>query len=425
MRKLNLFLLGLMTVGLIACDGNNDDDDNDDNDDNGNNQTSNTKKVSSNITSDKTWSSDKTYILADRVSVTDGATLTIEPGTIIKGQAGTGANATALVIAKDGKINANGKADKPIIFTTVADEIEQGQVKSPNMSPGQNGFWGGVVVLGDAPISARSETIQFEGIPASDKTGQYGGSNPGHNAGTIKYISIRHGGANIGEGNEINGLTLGGVGNQTTVENIEIVANQDDGLECFGGTVDVKNVLVWKQADDAYDMDQAYKGTVDNFIAIKGPESDHGLELDGPEGSSKGIYTLQNASIKGYNDGGKGGGEYADFRDDAAAVLKNIYFFNHSQSADLEFDTDAIADNYLNGSGNERIEFNNLKFNVSHLSDGNTTIDEIFVDKGDDNNDCFSQKKPDAKVVSSDQHGANAGALNWTWASKAGELSDF
>lgn len=426
MRKFNLLLLSLMMVGFIACDDD-DDDNGDPNGGNGGNGGDNTNMVSENVTSNTTWSSDKVHILADRVSVTDGATLTIEPGTIIKGEAGTGENATALVVAMDGKIDAEGTADEPIIFTTVADEIEQGQVASPNLNPTQNGFWGGVVLLGKAPISARAETIQFEGIPASDKTGQYGGTDPSHNAGTLKYVSIRHGGSNIGEGNEINGLTLAGCGTETTVEHIEVVANQDDGIECFGGTVDISNTVVWNQADDAYDMDQAYKGTIDNFIAIKGSESDHGLELDGPEGSSKGIFTLKNGSIKGYNEDGTNGAEYADLRDDAACILENIYFFNHSQSADFELDEDEIADNYVNGSGNERVEFANLEFNVSHLSDGNTTLDEIFQDTGDDGQDCFEQNDISqyADIVENPSVGANPDPLQWTWTGEAGGLSDF
>lgn len=424
MRKLNVFLVSLMMLGFMSCG---DDEEPTPVSESIDYPDLSSVTVESNVTKDQTWTSDRTYLLDDRISVTNGATLTIEPGTIIKGDAGTGANATALVIAKDGKINAEGKADSPIIFTTEADDIKQGQVKSPNMSPDQNGFWGGVVLLGNAPISARANTIQFEGIPASDETGQYGGSDPKHDAGTLKYVSIRHGGSNIGEGNEINGLTLAGCGTETTVEHIEVVANQDDGIECFGGTVNVSNTVVWNQADDSYDMDQAYKGTVDNFIAIKGSESDHGLELDGPEGSQKGIYTLKNGSIKGYNEDGEGGAEYADLRDDAATVLENIYFFNHSKSADFEFDEDAVAENYLNASGNERVEFKNLEFNVGHLSSGNTTLGAIFQDEGDDGKDCFSQDDINqyASIVSSPSVGADPSPLDWTWASKAGELSDF
>lgn len=110
-----------------------------------------------------------------------------------------------------------------------------------------------MIVLGYAPISADALTAQIEGIPPSDPNGLYGGDQPFDNSGVIKYVSIRHGGTNIGEGNEINGLTLGGVGSNTIIENIEIVANQDDGIEWFGGTVNVTNVVLWNVGDDAVD----------------------------------------------------------------------------------------------------------------------------------------------------------------------------
>ncbi len=422
MRKLNVFLLSLFMVAFIGCNDDEDDNGEPSNGGNGNGNGNNNTRISENITSDQTWESDNVYILADRISVTNDATLTIQPGTIIKGEVGEGENATALVIAKDGKLMAEGTADEPIIFTSVADEIQPGSIESPNLSSTKNGLWGGVLVLGDAPISADQQTIQIEGIPASDPTGQYGGSNPSHNSGVIKYISIRHGGANIGEGNEINGLTLGGVGTETVVENVEVVANQDDGLECFGGTVNPKNVIVWNQADDAFDMDQAYKGTVDNFIGIAGPDSDHALELDGPEGSAKGTYTLQNGTLKGWhNENNENGGEYADLRDGATTNLKNLYFFNFSKSSDFEFDEDAIAENYKN----DEVTFSNLEFNVDHLSEGNTTIEAIFQDEGDDNEDVFETKAPDASIVSSPSVEADKSVFDWTWVSAAGELNDL
>ena len=415
MRKLNLFLLSLLAVAFVACDD--DDGDGGDNGDGPGNE----NVIQENITSNTTWKGGEVYELADRISVTNGATLTIEPGAVIKGQAGRGANSTALVIAIDGKIDAVGTPEKPIIFTSVADEIEPGQTQSPNLDPNQNGLWGGVVVLGDAPISAREDNISFEGIPAEDETGFYGGSNPNHNAGEIQYISIRHGGSNIGEGNEINGLTLAGVGKETTVKNVEIIANQDDGLECFGGNVDVSNVLVWNQGDDAYDMDQAYKGTIDNVIAIKGSESDHGLELDGPEGPSKGTFTIQNATIKGYNVDGKDGAEYVDMRDDCTAELKNIFFFNHSQSSTFELNDEATAQNYVN----DELTLQNLEFDVSHLKGGNKSIDAIFnVDEGDTK--AFDEKEPNAEIVEGAQDaGADKSPFGWTWPSSAGKLSDL
>ena len=186
-------------------------------------ETPGTVVVTSNITANTTWEAGTIYQLAGRITVTNGVTLTIEPGTIIKGEAGTGANATALLVARGGKLNANGTATSPIIFTSVADEIDYadmaaGNFASPNLESTVNGLWGGVIILGKAPISASNDVgdvseVQIEGIPTSDPNGLYGGNDAADNSGTIRYISIRHGGTNIGAGNEINGLTLGGVGN--------------------------------------------------------------------------------------------------------------------------------------------------------------------------------------------------------------------
>ena len=284
--------------------------------------------ITGNITSNTTWTNDKIWILGSRVSVTSGATLTIEPGTIIKGQAGTGANATALVIARGAKINAVGTATSPIIFTSIADEIQPGQIASPNLDPTLSGLWGGLIVLGNAPISADDAAVQIEGIPASDPNGLYGGSDEMDNSGVLKYISIRHGGANIGEGNEINGLTLGGVGNGTVIENIEVVANQDDGIEFFGGSVNVTNALVWNAGDDCIDTDQAWSGTLDNFVIIAGSQTDHALEIDGPEGSMLAGHTLVNGSVKGSSVA-----ELGDFRSSARGAFNNIYFFGFPDPA--------------------------------------------------------------------------------------------
>lgn len=261
--------------------------------------------VTQNISANTTWTSDKVYQLGGRITVLSGATLTIEPGTVIKGEAGTGANATALLVARGAKLMAEGTATKPIIFTSVADEITKEQVaagdfKSPNLDPDITGLWGGVLVLGNAKISASNDNgdlseVQIEGIPTSDPNGLYGGNNDADNSGVIKYVSIRHGGTNIGSGNEINGLTLGGVGSGTVIENIEIVGNADDGIEFFGGTVSVKNLLIWNNGDDAIDTDQSWAGTVDNFVIIS--PDDNCLELDGPEGTYKATHTIKNGGV--------------------------------------------------------------------------------------------------------------------------------
>ncbi len=383
--------------------------------------------VNGNITADVTWETGNTYILASRVTVTSGVTLTIEPGVVVKGEVGSGANATALLIARGATLNANGTAASPIIFTTVADEIQPGQIASPNLTPDVSGLWGGLIVLGYAPISADAEAVQIEGIPPSDTNGLYGGTDSEDNSGSIRYISIRHGGANIGEGNEINGLTLGGVGSGTTIEYVEIIGNQDDGIEPFGGTVDVTNLLVWNAGDDSFDCDQAYSGTINNFIGILGNDSDHGLELDGPEGSADGSYTLMNGSIKGKGAGSTSGGEYGDLRSDAKCTLNNIYFFNFSEGSDLELDNNGVANNYLNSE----ITMTNLQFNVSHLTEGNRTIADIILEKTGDNEtslDIFTQMPlpSSVAVVTTPTVGADKTAFaSWTWADTAGELADF
>ncbi len=247
--------------------------------------------VSEDVTEDTTWEAGKEYTLAGRIAVTDGATLTIEAGCIIKGAAGSGTNATALIITQGSKINAVGTAELPIIFTSVADEISYddlvaGDFASPNLDPAYNGLWGGLIILGYAPISVDGDatTASIEGIPSTDTDGTYGGTDAADNSGVLQYVSIRHGGANIGDGNEINGLSLGGVGSGTTIDHIEIVGNQDDGIEFFGGSVSLSDVVSWNVGDDGLDTDQGWSGTVDNFIIIT--PSDNAFELDGPEGTA-------------------------------------------------------------------------------------------------------------------------------------------
>ncbi|WP_372773909.1 hypothetical protein [Mangrovibacterium sp.] len=287
--------------------------------------------ISANITTNTTWETGNVYHLKSRIAVESGATLTIEPGVIIKGDAGTGANATALIIARGAKIMAEGTATSPIIFTSVADNIMPGEISSPNLDPTLNGLWGGLIVLGKANISVSTGTeAQIEGIPATDTNGLYGGSDDTDNSGIIKYVSIRHGGANIGEGNEINGLTFGGVGSGTTVENIEIVSNQDDGVEFFGGTVSVKNVVCWNVGDDALDTDQAYAGTIDNALVIN--PGDECFELDGPEGSYQGAgHTIKNVTVKA----GAAQG-LIDFDATTDVNMMNIYFYDMVAGQDVE-----------------------------------------------------------------------------------------
>lgn len=368
------------------------------------------------LTTNETWTKDNVYILKGKVVVSAGVILTINAGTLIKGAEGTGSLASALVVASGGKIMAMGTASEPIIFTSIMDDIKQGQIVSPNLDETKNGLWGGLIVLGNAPVSVESgDVAQIEGIPVDDTFGSYGGPNTSDNSGVIQYVSIRHGGATIGEGNEINGLTLGGVGNGTVIENIEVLANQDDGIEFFGGTVNVTNAVVWAQGDDGYDIDQAYAGTITNVVYIAGADSDHGMEVDGPEGTYQAQFTLTKGTFKGLST------EYADFRDGARGSITNCYFFNFPNNADIELDDDVSSANYFAGilsmTGNE--------FNTSHLTDGNTTVEKIAADKAPAGMPAAFSADMASKntIVTTPTVGADISVFGWTMASRKGVLN--
>jgi len=286
-------------------------------------------EVTADIAANTTWETGKVYILTKRIAVLSGFTLTIQPGVIVKGEAGSAENATALLIARGGKLEAVGTATQPIIFTSIADDIMPGQIESPNLGIEANGLWGGLLICGKAPISVSGTTgeKQIEGIPVADANGLYGGTVANDNSGTLKYISIRHGGANIGEGNEINGLTLAGVGSATVIENVEVVSNFDDGIEFFGGSVNVTTLVVWNAGDDAIDTDQDWTGTLDNFIVIT--PFDKCFELDGPEGST---YTKNHVIQNGHVSPGTAIG-LIDVDEDGTNAstgvdMNDIYFYN-------------------------------------------------------------------------------------------------
>ena len=241
--------------------------------------------VSGNLTSDTHWVSDSTYEMTGRVIVDSGVVLTIDSGTTILAREGQGSLSSALIVARGGKIFAEGTKTSPIVFTSVLSEDVE-------LDETDNGLWGGVVILGYAPISADASPANIEGIPVNEGYGLYGGSDTSDNSGILNYVSIRHAGTLLGDGNELNGLTLGGVGNGTTISNVEVVANLDDGIEFFGGNVNASNLIVWAQGDDAFDIDQSYSGTITNYVNVEGSESDHALEIDGGEGLTNEPFTM-------------------------------------------------------------------------------------------------------------------------------------
>jgi len=292
-------------------------------------------EVTTNIDTDTQWTTNNVYILKGRITVLDGATLTIEAGTRIEGdETLTGVNAAVLMIARGGKLMAEGTAANPIIMTSTADDGTK--------TAADKGKWGGLVVLGKAPISAKTGAeAQIEGVPASDTNGLYGGTSASDNSGTIKYVSIRHGGAVIdaAAGDEINGLTLGGVGSGTTIAYVEVYANSDDGIEFFGGSVDVDYAVVAQVGDDAIDIDQSYAGTVSNFLVIVDGDSDEGLEVDGREGELDDTFTLRNGTIEA-----EGGASITcDFKAKAKGSVTNLNANGGTIKIAASFDTETLT----------------------------------------------------------------------------------
>jgi hypothetical protein len=367
--------------------------------------------VSDNITSDVTWHTDTVYVLAGRITVLDGVTLTIEPGTVVKGQPGAAANATALLIARGGKLMAEGTATAPIVLTSVSDDLRPMDIKNgvfygTTLEPDVNGLWGGLLILGKAKISTTNDSgediteAQIEGIPTSDPNGLYGGDNDMDDSGTITYISIRHGGTNIGSGNEINGLTLGGVGSGTTISNVEVVANQDDGIEWFGGTVDVSNVVIWNSYDDGLDTDQAWNGTVSNFIVVT-PQGGSGFELDGPEGTYKnGNHKLMDGTVYA----GDQIDLLVDFDENTNVDIENVYFYGITTAT-------TVADyKKMSDAGNGSVK----AWEYSDVADAAA----VFVDI------------PDAELTMVNTNANTVGVkddtgFEWTWASQSGALASI
>jgi hypothetical protein len=250
--KKNALLLLLLAVFLFsACSKNSPDDEVI--------IPGNVVAVSGDISASTTWTADKIYYLTGFVYVTNGATLTIEPGTIIKGDKSTKGT---LVITRGSKISAIGTADKPIVFTS-------------NVAAGgrSSGDWGGIILLGKAPINPTGGVATIEGglTPtgggAVDKYIQYGGTDAADNSGTLKYVRIEYAGIPFSPDNEINGLTMGGVGSGTTLDYIEVYRSGDDSYEWFGGTVTAKHLLSIGATDDDFDTDFGFSGKVQFGLA--------------------------------------------------------------------------------------------------------------------------------------------------------------
>ena len=254
------------------------------------------------VITDTTLPANSEWLIDGVTYITPGVTLTIEPGVTVYAEDEDAANASALIVTSGATIHAVGTPENPIVFTSV-------QAQTAELDHNDVSLWAGIILLGDAVINADATeadnvadpslvlTNQIEGLDPIGRHGldiatetaylTYGGTNDAHSAGAMEFVSIRHTGISLtGEaGDEIQGLTLGGVGSETVLENMEIFVSGDDGIEIFGGTAMLRNIVLAYAEDDTLDLDQGYRGIGQNIVLIQSAFTDiYGEERNGDSG---------------------------------------------------------------------------------------------------------------------------------------------
>ena len=215
------------------------------------------------ITEDTTWTADKAWIMNGRITVTDGATLTIEPGTYI---AGKDTN-SYLLIDKGAKIMAEGTSDAPITFTSVDG------LSGIDTTVGK---WGGVTLIGNANMSGTQLSYEV------DPNFIAGEGVADDSSGVLKHVKILNSATEVEVDRETNGLSMVGVGSGTVVEDITVDYSGDDGVEIWGGTVNLKNVSIANCTDDHLDVDSMYVGTIENLV-INASNGYAAIEMSGTD----------------------------------------------------------------------------------------------------------------------------------------------
>src|SRR5690606_19895579 len=288
-----VFLPVVLVAGIFFTSCSSDDD----NTGNGNEQADgiissvndsdfNPEDLKGSIQGNITLNANTEYLLTGALTVEEGYTLTIEPGTTVKAQAG--GTDVFLAVKQGAKINAAGTASAPITFTSAATNPAAGD-------------WGGIMIIGKAQTNLGAEAMtEVAGVP-------YGGNNNADNSGVLSYIITEYTGARVGADEEFNGITFYAVGSVTTVNNILVRHTDDDGIEFFGGTVNVDNVLIINNKDDMFDWTEGYSGTLTNLYGIREAgyeavtEDPRGIEADSNENDNSATPvsnpTIVNVSI--------------------------------------------------------------------------------------------------------------------------------
>jgi hypothetical protein len=336
--------------------------------------------VTNNIAVSTTWTSNNTYNLQNQIYVLGGATLTIQPGTVIASTV-TPNQSGSLAVARGGQIIAAGTKDAPIIFTSKADvatwDIDASHPTGRNPKTGvwreSCLEWGNLTIMGEGFISENAtvgntpscsptNVAAMEGLIAGfpgDPKVLYGGGDDNDDSGTLAYCSFRYGGRVIGLNDELNGLSLGGIGRETDIHHVEIMNNVDDGVEIWGGTVNLKYISIWNIGDDSLDVDQGWRGKVQFGLIVQGYScdadqgsgvGDNAIETDGAEDSNwqpVTTSTMYNLTVIGQPLDGDG---LTTWRDNARVQYRNCIFMDGGEAV-VKFDN-------LDGDGANGYGFN-------------------------------------------------------------------
>lgn len=339
------------------------------------------------------------YTCNTKLYVTAGNTLTIEPGTVLKWADNSGVNANALIVTRGAQIVADGSESCPIIMTSTADPLD-GSYAVTN-----RGKWGGLILLGNGqtnvqhtdqkdatgvgtstsivpPASpANNGLAVIEGLVNTDSRHYYGALGGAFNntesSGILRHVALRHGGELLGTANEINGLTMGGVGSGTVIDYVEVTSNLDDGFEFFGGTVNAKHLVAMHCDDDYIDYDQGYTGKLQFIFGLQGPDNlsggsanqgDNGIEGDGDDGPGntdplKSNPTIYNATIFGrWTTTGGSGDESLEIRREAKGTIANSVFANFRSGISLATSGGDVS--YANWSPGNDFQVLNCTFQI-------------------------------------------------------------
>lgn len=330
---------------------------------NGNNNSAEKEILSGEINQNKTLDNNITYELQGGVFVNDGATLTIPAGTRIEAGSNNGVFAF-LAIRQGGKIDAQGTASNPIVFTS-------------NSNTPNPGDWGGLILAGKAPINRVSTPGGTATAEVANIT--YGGDDPTDNSGIVRYVRLEYTGGRINESSEYNGLSLYGVGSGTILEYIQTYQGNDDGFEFFGGTVNLKYAISTGAQDDSFDWTDGWVGNGQFWIAQQGTiEGDKGLEADNLDGTNDAVPfsypTISNITLVGADDG-DGENKGIEFRAGTKVAAYNMIIQGFS-SKGIEVDDDQTL---INLNNDEVQVYNSIINNIASfdLDHGNTAMVDL------------------------------------------------